>query len=151
MGPMSNKRARSEKSEPPAKKRKKTQNFQGASNAVVLDALPWNEVTFPERFEDAEGFFGLEEISDVEVFRDQSFGKVEYRVKAGKVPQLSGGDAQQENAETNGHNTMEGDHDQEMDWEGIEGSEMQSNEGASLKTGEAKALERKNRRNAAKV
>lgn len=37
---------------------------------VALDALPWNEVEMPDMFDDAEGFFGLEEVDDVEVIRD---------------------------------------------------------------------------------
>lgn len=37
---------------------------------VALDALPWGEVEMPEMFDDAEGFFGLEEVDDVEVVRD---------------------------------------------------------------------------------
>jgi ATP-dependent RNA helicase DDX24/MAK5 len=37
---------------------------------VALNRLPWNEVKVPEMFEDAEGFFGLEEVDDVEVVRD---------------------------------------------------------------------------------
>lgn len=37
---------------------------------VIADALPWNEVEMPEMFDDAEGFFGLEEIDDVEVIRE---------------------------------------------------------------------------------
>lgn len=37
---------------------------------VAADALPWNEVEMPEMFDDAEGFFGLEEIDDVDVVRD---------------------------------------------------------------------------------
>lgn len=37
---------------------------------VALDALPWNEVEMPEMFDDAEGFFGLEEVDDVEVVRE---------------------------------------------------------------------------------
>ena len=37
---------------------------------VALDSLPWNEVEMPDMFEDAEGFFGLEEVDDVEVIRD---------------------------------------------------------------------------------
>ena len=45
-----------------------------------LDALPWNEVALPERLDDAEGFFGLEEASDVDIVRDSNSGKVEYRV-----------------------------------------------------------------------
>ena len=45
-----------------------------------LDTLPWNEVDLPERLDDAEGFFGLEEVSDVEVLRHSQIGKIEYRV-----------------------------------------------------------------------
>lgn len=45
---------------------------------VALDNLAWKEVTLPEQLEDAEGFFGLEEIDDVEVVRDE--GVVQYRV-----------------------------------------------------------------------
>lgn len=37
---------------------------------IALDALPWNEVEMPEMFDDAEGFFGLEEVEDVEVVRE---------------------------------------------------------------------------------
>lgn len=36
---------------------------------VNLDALRWNEVQLPDMFDDAEGFFGLEEIDGVEVVR----------------------------------------------------------------------------------
>ena len=52
------------------------------AKALSLDTLPWQEVAFPESgFEDAEGFFGLEEISDVDVVRDLKLGKVEYKVR----------------------------------------------------------------------
>jgi ATP-dependent RNA helicase DDX24/MAK5 len=37
---------------------------------VGLDSLPWNEVEMPDMFEDAEGFFGLEEVDDVEVIKE---------------------------------------------------------------------------------
>ncbi|KFY04375.1 hypothetical protein O988_00816 [Pseudogymnoascus sp. VKM F-3808] len=37
---------------------------------VALDSLPWNEVEMPDMFEDAEGFFGLDEVDNVEVLRD---------------------------------------------------------------------------------
>ena len=49
------------------------------SGAISLDKLPWNEVSV-DRLEDAEGFFGLEELSDVDVVRDPTIGKVEYKV-----------------------------------------------------------------------
>lgn len=68
-----------------AKKRQrvgpKDDDSQGApkSGAVGLDKLPWNKVAV-DRLEDAEGFFGLEELSDVEVVKDPTLGKVEYKV-----------------------------------------------------------------------
>lgn len=37
---------------------------------VAADALPWNEVEMPEMFDDAEGFFGLEEIDGIDVIRE---------------------------------------------------------------------------------
>jgi len=37
---------------------------------VAVDALPWNEVQMPDMFDDAEGFFGLEEVEGVEIIRD---------------------------------------------------------------------------------
>jgi len=50
------------------------------STIVRLDSLPWNEVPLPDRLEDAEGFFGLEEVENVEVAKDPSSGQVAYRV-----------------------------------------------------------------------
>ncbi|KAL8689444.1 MAG: hypothetical protein Q9218_004893 [Villophora microphyllina] len=66
------------------KKRQKIKNtpnqVQTKSLATVsVNALPWNEVPLPDRLDDAEGFFGLEEISDVEVVKDTKQGKVEFR------------------------------------------------------------------------
>lgn len=48
--------------------------------AMTLDALPWAEVSLPDGFGDAEGFFGLEEISDVELVRGSKIGKLECRM-----------------------------------------------------------------------
>ncbi len=57
---------------------KKRQKIEPAKNgsaklekrAVALDSLPWNEVAMPDMFEDAEGFFGLEEVEGVEIIRE---------------------------------------------------------------------------------
>ena len=46
--------------------------------AVTVDNLAWKEVELPDQLEDAEGFLGLEEIDDVEVFRDN--GVIQFRV-----------------------------------------------------------------------
>lgn len=37
---------------------------------VAADALPWNEVEMPAMFDDAEGFFGLDEVEGVEIVRE---------------------------------------------------------------------------------
>lgn len=60
------------------------------NGAVALDDLKWQAVDFPERFDNAEGFFGLEEISDVDVLRDFKLGKVEYKVYRASVWSLEG-------------------------------------------------------------
>lgn len=50
---------------------------------VRLDKLQWKEVALPDHLDDYEGFFGLEELSDVEVVKEES-GKTTYR-RAAKV------------------------------------------------------------------
>lgn len=60
--------------ERPAKKMKTSNSKQ----PVRLDNLPWKEVNMPDRMDDYEGFFGLEEIDDVDVLRDDSTGMVSY-------------------------------------------------------------------------
>jgi ATP-dependent RNA helicase DDX24/MAK5 len=47
----------------------------GAVGDVSADALHWKEVALPDRLDDAEGFFGLEEIEGVEVLRPQGAAK----------------------------------------------------------------------------
>ena len=51
-----------------------------ALRTVSVDSLPWKEAALSDRLDNAEGFFGLEEIDDVEVVREASSGKVEFRV-----------------------------------------------------------------------
>ncbi|KAL9629173.1 MAG: hypothetical protein Q9204_005429, partial [Flavoplaca sp. TL-2023a] len=52
---------------------------KGPGSAGV-NALPWSEVSIPDNLDDAEGFFGLEELSDVEIAKDERTGQVEYRL-----------------------------------------------------------------------
>jgi ATP-dependent RNA helicase DDX24/MAK5 len=56
---------------------KKRQKIEPAKNGqtdqkrpVAVDALPWNEVEMPDIFDDAEGFYGLEEVEGVEIVRE---------------------------------------------------------------------------------
>lgn len=46
------------------------------------DALKWKEVAIPGRLDDAEGFYGLEEIEDVEVVRDEATNHVMFRPRS---------------------------------------------------------------------
>lgn len=49
-----------------------------------VDALAWKEVSLPDRMDDYEGFFGLEEIDDVDVVRDSHTGMISFTSKGDK-------------------------------------------------------------------
>ena len=72
---ISRKRRRTEDSSARPEKRSSSK-----ATPLSLDQLAWKEVALPDRFEDAEGFFGLEEIDNVEVVRDHHSREVQYRV-----------------------------------------------------------------------
>ncbi|KAI9733867.1 MAG: ATP-dependent RNA helicase [Cirrosporium novae-zelandiae] len=52
--------------------------------AVPVNSLAWQAISLPDRFEDAEGFYGLEEIEGVDVVRDEATGILEFKVKSDK-------------------------------------------------------------------
>ncbi|KAJ5646891.1 ATP-dependent RNA helicase mak5 [Penicillium lividum] len=87
---MGQKRARDPKGQAvEAKKRKKGAKVAQAPeeeswDAVGVDDLNWKEVAMPDRMEDAEGFFGLEEIDGVDIIRPQGNGTVQFKAKSGK-------------------------------------------------------------------
>ncbi|OCL13826.1 DEAD-domain-containing protein [Glonium stellatum] len=107
-----------------AMKARKRQKLDGAANPptttgskapkrghnVRLDELQWNDVPMPDRLDDFEGFFGLEEIEDVDVVRDAKTGKVSFAAlgngskKFGPVSQdreiNNGGDVSWEDTKT---------------------------------------------------
>ncbi|KAL8867530.1 MAG: hypothetical protein Q9174_005606 [Haloplaca sp. 1 TL-2023] len=66
------------------RKRRKADNgslekLATSRKVTSVNALPWTQATLPDTLDDAEGFFGLEELSDVEVVRDEENGRVEIR------------------------------------------------------------------------
>ena len=62
-----------------------------APKNVRLEQLNWKEVAMPEKFDDFEGFFGLEEIDDVDVVKDGT-GVISYRAADKSVkPATNGG------------------------------------------------------------
>jgi len=64
------KRPRADRPVQKSKRQKVDPAKNGAKKPVALDALPWNEVKLPDMFDDAEGFFGLEEVEGVEVVKE---------------------------------------------------------------------------------
>lgn len=70
-----------------SKKRQKVEKPTGNGNdsddAVVVDVdeLDWKAVSLPDRLDDAEGFFGLEEIEGVDIVRtEDGKGQVKFKV-----------------------------------------------------------------------
>ncbi|KAK5048331.1 hypothetical protein LTR84_006001 [Exophiala bonariae] len=79
----------------PEQKPKKKQKLSGSITKSISstapkikvrgDALKWKSVTLPGRMDDAEGFYGLEEIDDVEVVRDESNNQVMFQPKSNEL------------------------------------------------------------------
>ncbi|KAF3036378.1 ATP-dependent RNA helicase [Didymella keratinophila] len=65
------KRQKLEKAPKPAAKKQKRR--------VQLNDLGWKTVGMPDRLEDTEGFYGLEEIDDVEVIKDTMTGNITFQ------------------------------------------------------------------------
>ncbi|KAJ4371700.1 ATP-dependent RNA helicase [Didymella sp. IMI 355093] len=65
------KRQKLEKAPKPATKKQKRR--------VQLNDLGWKTVGMPDRLEDTEGFYGLEEIDDVEVVKDATTGNITFQ------------------------------------------------------------------------
>jgi hypothetical protein len=60
----------------------KTNPQTGTSPTTLsADELPWREITPPKWLDDAEGFFGLEEIDDVDVVLDAKGKQTCFRVR----------------------------------------------------------------------
>lgn len=75
----------------PSRKKQKPGQRNGESKeprpTVKSDQLRWTEVALPDRLEDAEGFFGLEEIDDIEVVKDANGKNVLFRPSKHSDPQ----------------------------------------------------------------
>lgn len=71
-----------------SKKRKKgakpslTSGDGSWDGSVDVDQLNWKEVSLPDRMADTGGFFGLEEIDDVEIIRPNGGGEIQFKVRA---------------------------------------------------------------------
>jgi ATP-dependent RNA helicase DDX24/MAK5 len=68
-----------------ARKRQKIDSGNEISkpkNKVRAESLAWKDVALPDRLDDYEGFFGLEEVDDVEIIKDAGSGKVSFMAKS---------------------------------------------------------------------
>ncbi|KAL6238841.1 ATP-dependent RNA helicase mak5 [Aspergillus navahoensis] len=89
---MGQKRPRDQKgSIPHFKKRKRTGKPSNAAEkepepevVVGVDDLDWKEVALPDRLDNFEGFFGLEEIEGVDIVRPQGNGQLRFKSAPGK-------------------------------------------------------------------
>jgi ATP-dependent RNA helicase DDX24/MAK5 len=71
-----------QKIEAPVQTTKKGKSSNALSKGIVtVDDLDWKAVALPDRLEDAEGFFGLEEIEGVDVLKPEGKGDVRFKVR----------------------------------------------------------------------
>ncbi|KAI1473197.1 ATP-dependent RNA helicase MAK5 [Daldinia caldariorum] len=84
MNGLKKRKAPSQTPSAPAKKKIKARQSTGKpaqskeKKRVSADSLRWRKAKLPDMFNDAEGFYGLEEVDDVEVFRN-SDNTIEFR------------------------------------------------------------------------
>ena len=66
-----------------AKQESKSKSKPGSAKKVrtVLNALAWKSVDTPDGLDDYEGFFGLEEVEDVDVVKDEETGVVRFEAR----------------------------------------------------------------------
>ncbi|KAF2766639.1 DEAD-domain-containing protein [Teratosphaeria nubilosa] len=107
-----------------AKKRQKLEGAPQKSPKVVkAETLGWKSVSMPDRLDDYEGFFGLEEVDDVEVVRDAANGKVSFVSKMSTTqPQVTEGSAHQKDS----------DSDEADEWTGFGDDELLCTESGRL-------------------
>lgn len=98
-----------------------------------LEALNWQSVSMPDRLDDYEGFFGLEEVDDVEVHRDPTSGQLSYL--ATSTQSANGGDN-----DGGAEESADNDDDDGEEWGGIEDDEK--NEPAKPSAKETKAKQK---------
>ena len=124
---------------------------------IRLNDLGWKQVSMPDRLEDFEGFYGLEEIEDVAVVKDATTGNISFETskteeqiakdveeawqreedEAKRLEEITFGEGQTEEAEGEGqveeHNDAEAEENVEVmdndndSWEGFSDEESTQN------------------------
>ncbi|MCJ1282383.1 ATP-dependent RNA helicase [Xylographa opegraphella] len=93
---------------------KPTEEVKPLHGVVSIDQLKWNEVTLPDRFDDAEGFFGLEEIEDVEVVKDVGSNSIVYKLASRNLTNNANTGKQDAPGQVENADLIEG-----AEWEGL--------------------------------
>ncbi|OJD16254.1 ATP-dependent RNA helicase MAK5 [Emergomyces pasteurianus Ep9510] len=68
-----------------SKKRQRVQVTEDDGEMIGIDQLDWKEVALPDRLEDAEGFFGLEEIDGVDIVQPTGNGEIKFKVAKNNI------------------------------------------------------------------
>ncbi|KAF2680904.1 DEAD-domain-containing protein [Lentithecium fluviatile CBS 122367] len=90
---------------------------------VKLDELQWNEVSMPDRLEDFEGFYGLEEIDDVHIVKDAATGQLTFETsKTEEQVELEKEEGKRKDEETL-RKLQVAEDDGEESWEGFNDDE----------------------------
>ncbi|KAI7241130.1 P-loop containing nucleoside triphosphate hydrolase protein [Hortaea werneckii] len=93
-----------------------------AKTARRADDLAWRDVAMPDRMDNYEGFFGLEEVDDVEVVKDEATGKISFLSKEARVA------PKQESTEAIDDGKVESDDDAE-EWTGFDDADDDGSSG----------------------
>ncbi|KZF21069.1 P-loop containing nucleoside triphosphate hydrolase protein [Xylona heveae TC161] len=124
MTPANHKRRFSSRNEESSsnKKRKTGKSLQSTlrkapRKVVPLDKLGWKEVPMPDHLDDAEGFYGLEEIDDVDVVRDDS-GRISF--------QISSAHTEDEDKKSKAGNRASSVEEDDEEWGGFDDEEIEA-------------------------
>ncbi|PGH07790.1 ATP-dependent RNA helicase MAK5 [Helicocarpus griseus UAMH5409] len=77
-----------------SKKRQRVQVPGDDAEIIGIDQLDWSQVALPDRLDDAEGFYGLEEIEGVDVVRPAGNGEVKFKAAKIKTKKTTAKDEQ---------------------------------------------------------
>ncbi|KAI1662029.1 ATP-dependent RNA helicase MAK5 [Daldinia decipiens] len=112
-------KATSQTSSAPAEKRVKARQPTGkstqakAKKRITADSLRWRKAKLPDMFNDSEGFYGLEEVDDVEVIRNSN-NTVEFRAVVHSTDEENEEDGEGESDEVQSDEEFEGFNDEPL-------------------------------------
>ncbi|EEH38423.1 ATP-dependent RNA helicase MAK5 [Paracoccidioides lutzii Pb01] len=114
-----------------SKKRQRDQVSGRETEVVGIDDLDWKEVALPDRLDDAEGFFGLEEIEGVDIVRPAGQGQIKFKAaknKAKKTDRSISSNAEDEAVEWSRFSDSAGPGQDVEDVDSDEGKQIQKDE-----------------------